>query len=80
MQYQHTGSVMLDMVFKFLDVVAPEWRVQLLSISTDRAWYMMRFRLSCVTPLCQTALEYMYLISNGAHQLDVVIDNCSVLC
>lgn len=62
MHDRHTDAVMLEMIAKFLVIVAPEWRVQLLSISTDDARNMTGLHQGIVTRLCDASLEHVYRI------------------
>lgn len=49
--------------------------MQILSVSTNGARNMKWLSLGVVTRMCQAALEYIYRIWCGAHQLDLVIEN-----
>ena len=75
MHDRHTGAVMYEMVVKFLDIVDPDWLVQLLSISSDGARNMTGSRKGIVTRMCKAALEWVYWIWCRAHQLDILLQN-----
>eukprot|EP00171_Calliarthron_tuberculosum_P008699 IDg8699t1 len=78
MRDRHTSVVIFEMIAKFSDILAPEWRMQLLFISTDGARNMTGLHQGVVTRLCEAALEHIYEIWCGAHQLDLVMEH--VLC
>lgn len=62
-------------VVNVLDVWESEWCLQRSSMSSDSAQNMTWLRLDHVTCLCQAALEYIYSIWCGVHQLNLVIAN-----
>ena len=75
MHNRHTGALMYETVINFLDIVDPDWHVQLLSISNDSARSMTRGGQGVVNRLCEAALEWVYWIWCGAHQLDIFMQH-----
>ena len=68
-------AVMYKMAVKFLNIVAPDWRVQLLSILTDGAQNMTWVQRGVVTRLCKDALKWVYRIWYIVNQLDLVMQH-----
>jgi hypothetical protein len=76
MYERHTGANMANVIAQFFDAVAPNWKSQLISVSTDGASNMTGKYNGLVTYLDKMCLPYsksrVYRIWCGAHQLDLV--------
>ena len=73
MREQHTGAYQYGLVVKLLNVIAPNWRDQLIGIASDGASDMTGCIQGTVTRLCREAKSEVYRVWCGAHQLDLVM-------
>ena len=69
----HTGENMFLLVSRFLDVVCPHWRMQLLGIGSDGASSMVGHLQGVVTRLVNASPHSVYRVWCGLHQLDLVL-------
>jgi hypothetical protein len=77
MHERHTGAVIFKMVCQVLDELCPNWRVSLISATTDGAANMTG-RLSGAVTLLQNHMHEgcdLFRIWCGAHQLDLVMQH-----
>ena len=71
---QHTGENMFVLVRRFLDVLCPRWRTQLIGIGSDGASAMIGHLQGVVTRLVQESTNTkFYRVWCGLHQLDLVL-------
>lgn len=73
MRERHTGAYQFGLVVTLLNVIAPNWREQLIGIASDGASDMTGCIQGAVTRLCQEAKSEVYRVWCGAHQLDLVM-------
>jgi hypothetical protein len=73
MRERHTGEYQYDLIVRALDVLAPNWRHQLIGISSDGASAMTGCLQGTVTRLQQETHHQIFRIWCGAHQLDLVV-------
>lgn len=73
MRDRHTGQYQYDLVVKTLDVLAPDWRHQLIGITTDGASTMTGSIQGTVTRLSTECRGSIFRVWCGAHQLDLVV-------
>ena len=73
MRERHTGEYQYDLIVRTLDVLAPDWRHQLIGVSSDGASTMTGCIQGTVTRLGQEAHGNIFRIWCGAHQLDLVV-------
>ena len=70
---QHTGQYQFNLVVTLLDVLAPNWRHQLIGIAIDGASSMtgcIKGTSACLTKECHSQIFQIWC---GAHQLDLVM-------
>ena len=73
MRDRHTGEYQFSLVVTLLDVLAPNWRHQLIGIATDGASTMTGCIKGTVTRLSNECHSPIFRIWCGAHQLDLVM-------
>ena len=73
MRERHTGENQYNLVVHLLDVVAPNWRHQLIGIATDGASTMTGCIKGTCTRLSNECHSCIFRIWCGAHQLDLVM-------
>ena len=73
MQERHTGVYQNGLIVQVLDVLAPDWRYQLIGVSSDGASDMTGCRQGTCTRLQQECRSSIFRICCGAHQLDLVV-------
>ena len=77
MYNSHTGQNMTDVIIKFFDAIAPDWKQKLISVSTDGASNMTGRHNGVVSLLDRHCLPEsgsgIYRVWCGAHQLDLVV-------
>jgi hypothetical protein len=73
MRERHTGEYQYNLVVSLLDVLAPNWRHQLIGIATDGASTMTGCIKGTCTRLSKKCHSRIFRIWCGAHQLDLVM-------
>lgn len=73
MRERHTGEYQYDLIVSTLDVLAPNWRYQLIGVSTDGASAMTGCVQGTVSRLNRESCCKIFRIWCGAHQLDLVV-------
>jgi hypothetical protein len=73
MRERHTGEYQYNLVVSLLDVLAPNWRHQLIGIATDGASTMTGCIKGTCTRLSNECHSRIFRIWCGAHQLDLVM-------
>ena len=73
MRERHTGEYQYNLVVSLLDVLAPNWRHQLIGIATDGASPMTGCIKGTCTRLSKKCHSRIFRIWCGAHQLDLVM-------
>lgn len=74
MRERHTGEYQYDLIVRTLDVLAPNWRHQLIGVSSHGAASSMTGCIhGTVTRLGQEAHGNIFRLWCGAHQLDLVV-------
>jgi hypothetical protein len=73
MRERHTGEYQYDLVDEALNVLAPNWRHQLIGITTDGASAMTGCVQGTCTRLSNECVGNIFRIWCGAHQLDLVV-------
>jgi hypothetical protein len=73
MRERHTGEYQANLVVSVLDVLAPNWRYQLIGIATDAALTMTGSIKGTCTRLSKECHSQIFRIWCGAHQLDLVM-------
>jgi hypothetical protein len=73
MQERHTGVYQDDLIVRVLDVLSPNWRHQLIGVSSDGASAMTGCVQGTVTRLEHETHHPIFRIWCGAHQLDLVV-------
>lgn len=73
MRERHTGEYQYDLVVEVMDVLAPNWRHQLIGVSTDGASAMTGCVQGTTTRLSHECHSSIFRIWCGAHQLDLVV-------
>ena len=73
MRERHTGEYQYDLIVETMDVLAPKWRDQLISVSTDGASAMTGCVQGTRTRLSRECNGEIFRIWCGAHQLDLVV-------
>jgi hypothetical protein len=73
MRQRHTGEYQYDLVAETMSVLAPNWRHQLIGITTDGASAMTGCIQGTVTRLSKECHGDVFRIWCGAHQLDLVV-------
>jgi hypothetical protein len=81
MRERHTGLYQFDLVVAALDVIAPNWRHQLIGVATDGASTMTGCLQGTCTRLARECHSSIFRIWCGAHQLDLVVKKAlAALC
>lgn len=73
MRERHTGEYQFDLVVSLLNILAPNWRHQLMGVTTDGAANMTGRISGTVTRLSNEVHSHIFRIWCGAHQLDLVV-------
>lgn len=73
MRERHTGEYQYDLIVAAMDVLAPNWRHQLIGVSTDGASAMTGCVQGTCSRLARESHGSIFRIWCGAHQLDLVI-------
>ena len=73
MFYEHTAENMFLLVSRFLDVITPYWRKQLIGIGSDGANVMTGHFQGVVTQMVGQTNHKVYRVWCGLHQLDLVL-------
>ncbi len=73
MRERHTGEYQYDLVVETMDVLAPNWRHQLIGITTDGASAMTGCVQGTCTRLSNECHGNIFRVWCGAHQLDLVV-------
>jgi hypothetical protein len=73
MFYEHTAANMFLLVSRFLDVITPQWRMQLIGIGSDGANVMTGHFQGVVTQMVGQINHKVYRVWCGLHQLDLVL-------
>jgi hypothetical protein len=73
MRERHTGEYQYDLVVEALNVLAPNWRHQLIGVTTDGASAMTGCAQGTCTRLSNECHGNIFRIWCGAHQLDLVV-------
>lgn len=73
MRERHTGEYQFQLVVSLLNVLAPNWRYQLIGVTTDGASNNTGRISGTVTRLNQEVHSHVFRIWCGAHQLDLVV-------
>jgi hypothetical protein len=73
MRERHTGQYQFDLVVTALDVFAPNWRYQLIGVTSDGASTMTGCIQGTCTRLARECHTTLFRIWCGAHQLDLVM-------
>mgnify|MGYP003321281629 CR=1 FL=1 len=73
MRERHTGAYQYDLIVNALDILAPNWRYQLIGVSSDGASTMTGCIQGTVSRLARECHTPIFRIWCGAHQLDLVI-------
>jgi hypothetical protein len=69
----HTGENMYLLITRFLDIVCPQWRTQLLGLGSDGASAMTGHLQGVVTRIASQSNNKIYRVWCGLHQLDLVL-------
>ena len=73
MFYEHTAENMFLLVSRFLDIIIPHWRMQLIGIGSDGANVMTGHFQGVVTQMISQTNHKVYRVWCGLHQLDLVL-------
>jgi hypothetical protein len=73
MRERHTGEYQYNLVVSLLDILAPNWKHQLIGIATDGASSMTGCIKGTCTRLSNECHSRIFRIWCGAHQLDLVM-------
>jgi hypothetical protein len=74
MRERNTGENLYDLIVATLDVLAPEWRHQLIGVATDGASAMTECAQGICTRLERECNTPIFRICCGAHQFDLVVE------
>jgi hypothetical protein len=73
MRERHTGEHMFELVSTALDNLSPEWRSQIVSVTTDGASSMTGQYRGVASRIANVALPGFYRVWCALHQLDLVL-------
>ncbi|KAG7372930.1 hypothetical protein IV203_033654 [Nitzschia inconspicua] len=73
MREHHTGEYQYDLIVETMNVLAPDWRHQLIGITTDGASTMTGCIQGTCTRLSNECHGNIFRVWCGAHQLDLVV-------
>jgi hypothetical protein len=81
MTERHTGQYQFDLVVDALDVIAHNWRHQLIGVAIDGTSSMTGWVQGACTRLTRECHSSIFRICCGAHQLDLVMETAfAALC
>ena len=75
MRERHTGEYQYGLIVEAIHVLAPNWRHQLIAITTDGASAMTGCVQGTCTQLSNECHGNICQIWCGAHQLDLIVKN-----
>ncbi|KAG7338215.1 hypothetical protein IV203_031377 [Nitzschia inconspicua] len=73
MREHHTGEYQYDLIVETMNVLAPDWRHQLIGVTTDGASTMTGCIQGTCTRLSNECHGNIFRVWCGAHQLDLVV-------
>ena len=73
MYESHTGYNMFDLTTKILDVLCPNWKDEVIGVTTNGASNMTGYHVGMVSQIQQVAKPGFYYIWCAAHQLDLIV-------
>ena len=73
MYESHTGDNMFDLTIKILDVLCPNWKDEVIGVTTNGVSNMTGYHVGMVSQIQQVAKPGFYYIWCAAHQLDLIV-------